>query len=252
MRVDGRRCDELRPVRITRDYIKYAEGSVFIEAGDTKIICTATIEDKVPSFLKGSGQGWVTAEYAMLPRATAVRNVRDATRGRISGRSSEIQRLIGRCLRAAVDLKALGERTVWLDCDVIQADGGTRTLAITGGFVALVDALYKLYRQDAGLETFPVQEFIGATSVGIVNGEAVLDLCFEEDAQAEVDMNVVMTGRGHYVELQGTAEAAPLQPDQLQDLLALASKGIGELIALQKECLGDLNLVIEGKRDGDI
>jgi len=249
-RVDGRRFDERRPVRITRDFIKYAEGSVFIEAGDTKIICTATIEDKVPSFLKGTGQGWVTAEYAMLPRATAVRNVRDATRGRISGRSSEIQRLIGRALRAAVDLKALGERTVWLDCDVIQADGGTRTLAITGSYIALVDAIYRLYRQEEGLETFPVQEFIGATSVGIVNGQAMLDLCFEEDAQAEVDMNVVMTGKGHYVELQGTAEAAPLQPAQLQELLALASKGIGELIALEKECLGDLILAIEGERNG--
>ncbi|MGI6143548.1 MAG: ribonuclease PH [bacterium] len=251
LRVDGRRFDELRPVRITRNYIKHAEGSVFIETGDTKIICTATIEDKVPPFLKGTGQGWVTAEYAMLPRATAVRNVREVMRGRVSGRSSEIQRLIGRALRAAVDLKALGERTVLLDCDVIQADGGTRTAAITGSFVALVDALYKLYRQDSGLKTFPVLEFIGATSVGIVNGEAVLDLCFEEDSQADVDMNVVMNGRGHYVELQGTAESAPLQPGQLHNLLAMASKGIGELIALQKECLGDLELVIGGERDGN-
>lgn len=245
----GRRPDELRPVKIARNYIKHAEGSVLIESGDTRVICTATLEDKVPHFLKGVGKGWVTAEYAMLPRATAVRNIREAARGRISGRSHEIQRLIGRALRAVVDLKALGERTVWLDCDVIQADGGTRTTAVTGSFIALADALHGLYRRQETLKTFPVREFIGAISVGIVGGEAVLDMCYVEDSRADVDMNVVMTGRGHFVEIQGTAEAAPLQPKQLHELLSLAAKGIGELIDLQKESLGDVGLLI-GRNHG--
>ena len=248
----ARRPDELRPVKIIRGYIKHAEGSVLMEMGDTKVICTASLEERVPHFLKGTGKGWVTAEYAMLPRATAVRNIRDATRGRISGRSHEIQRLIGRALRAVVDLEALGERTIWLDCDVIQADGGTRTTAVTGSFIALVDALHGLYRRREALKTFPIREYIGAISVGIVAGEAVLDMCYAEDSRADVDMNVVMTGKGHFVEIQGTAEAAPLQPKQLHELLALATKGIGEVIALQKKSLGDVGLLIGRNSGGDI
>lgn len=242
-RVDGRRPEELRPVQITRNYIKHAEGSVLIETGDTKVICTATVEEKVPPFLKGAEQGWVTAEYGMLPRATGVRNVREAARGRISGRSYEIQRLIGRSLRAAVDLKALGERTIWLDCDVIQADGGTRTAAITGAFVAMVDAIYRLYGEK-GLKVYPVKDFVAATSVGMVGGVPLLDLCFVEDSRADVDMNVVMTGHNQFIEVQGTAEAAPLERSQLQVMLDLATEGIGELISRQRSCLGKAGMLV--------
>lgn len=248
-RRDGRANGEIRPVEITRGYMKYAEGSVLIEVGDTRVVCTATIEDRVPQFLKGYGKGWVTAEYGMLPRATSERNPREAAKGR-SGRTYEIQRLIGRALRAVVDLEAIGERTVWIDCDVIQADGGTRTAAITGSFVALVEALSHIESNATGTHSevgarslpgrLPVKDFIAATSVGIVDGELVLDLSFDEDSRAGVDMNVVMTGGGKLVEVQGTAEGSPFSTSDLDKMLRLASDGIDKLIAIQKEALGDL------------
>lgn len=232
IRADGRGRAELRPVQITRGVNMYAEGSVLIEIGNTKVICTATVEDKVPPFLRGQGEGWVTAEYSMLPRATAVRNPRESARGRISGRTHEIQRLIGRSLRSVVDLKALGERTIWLDCDVIQADGGTRTAAITGAFIALADALRSLGSAEAG-----VKEYLAAVSVGIVDGEPVLDLDYAEDFAAEVDFNVVMTQSGRIVEVQGTAEGQPFTREQMNELMNLAEKGIFELMELQKSLL---------------
>lgn len=249
-RQDGRANDEIRPVKITRGYMKYAEGSVLIEVGDTRVVCTATLEDRVPQFLKGQGKGWVTAEYGMLPRATSERNPREATKGK-SGRTYEIQRLIGRALRAVVDLEAIGERTVWIDCDVIQADGGTRTAAITGSFVALVEALSRLssggnaaYDEAGTAEPLPgplpVRDFIAATSVGIVDGELVIDLSFDEDSRASVDMNVVMTGGGKLVEIQGTAEGSPFSRAELDRMLRLARGGIDRLIAIQREVLGDL------------
>jgi len=236
MRDDGREFDQLRPVKITRNYLKHAEGSVLIEVGDTKVICTATIDEKVPPFLKGTSQGWITAEYAMLPRATQTRTIRESAKGRISGRSHEIQRLIGRSLRSVVDLKKIGERTIYIDCDVIQADGGTRTASITGGFVALIDALRRLKDHDHG-EGIPVTDWIAATSVGKVNGNVMLDLCYNEDSQAEVDMNVVMTGTGKYVEVQGTAESYPFSRMEMDQMLALAEKGINSLVQVQKETL---------------
>lgn len=235
-RVDGRRPDQLRQVKLTRNFNKYAEGSVLIEAGETKVICTASIEEKVPPFLRGTGQGWVTAEYSMLPRATETRNVREASKGKLSGRTSEIQRLIGRALRSVVDLKALGERTVWLDCDVIQADGGTRTASVTGAFVALMDAMNYLSKT-LNWDTYPITNFVAATSVGIVDGEPLLDLCYAEDAKAQVDMNVVMTGDGRLIEVQGTAEEFPFTRSELDQLLDLAQKGIDELIQMQKQLL---------------
>lgn len=240
MRPDGRKPEELRPVSITRNYLKYPEGSVLIEMGDTKVICTASIEDKVPPFLKGGGKGWITAEYSMLPRSTPVRTPRDITRLRLNGRSCEIQRLIGRSLRAVVDLEKLGERTVWIDCDVIQADGGTRTASITGSFVAMADALRSLMEQGV-LEEVPLRDYLAAVSVGKVEGELRLDLCFDEDSQAEVDMNVVMTGAGEFVEIQGTAEGKPFTGEEHELLLTLASEGIEQLIAIEKELLGDLH-----------
>ncbi|KUK35932.1 MAG: ribonuclease [Clostridia bacterium] len=240
MRPDGRKPEELRPVRIHRNYLKYAEGSVLIEVGDTKLVCSASVEDKVPPFLKGQEKGWVTAEYSMLPRSTEVRTPRDSTRGRINGRSCEIQRLIGRSLRSVVDLSVLGERTIWIDCDVIQADGGTRTAAITGAFVALVDALRKLKEQE-GWERLPVSDYVAAVSVGKVEDSLRLDLCYAEDSRAAVDMNVVMTGDGRFIEVQGTAEGAPFTEEELYDLLSLASAGIRQLIAYQKEVLGSLH-----------
>ena len=233
-RPDGRRADQLRPVKIERNFIKYAEGSVLITVGDTKVVCTATIEDKVPQFLRGLGEGWITAEYGMLPRATEERNIREASRGRQGGRTLEIQRLIGRALRAVVDLKAIGERTIWIDCDVIQADGGTRTSSITGSYIAMVDALTKLKEQE-NWETLPVNDYLAAVSVGIVDGVAVLDLCYQEDSNAEVDFNVVMTGSGKLVELQGTAERQPFSREQLLDMLDLAGKGIDELIRIERQ-----------------
>lgn len=243
MRNDGRRVDELRPVRLTRNFTKYAEGSVLIEVGDTKVICTATVEDKVPPFQKEKSEGWVTAEYGMLPRATDTRNSREAARGRIGGRTQEIQRLIGRSLRGVIDLKALGERTIWLDCDVIQADGGTRTAAITGAFIALYDALRTVEKREMSFVPFPLTDYVAATSVGLVKGIPFLDLTYGEDATSEVDLNVVMTGSGKFVEIQGTAEGRPFSRKEMEELLDLAQKGIGELIALQKHLLGDLSFI---------
>jgi len=236
-RVDGRGNDEIRPITITRNFNKYAEGSVLIEAGDTKVICTATVDEKVPPFLRGKGQGWITAEYSMLPRATEVRNVRETLRP--NGRTMEIQRLIGRALRSVVDLSAIGERTVWLDCDVIQADGGTRTAAITGAFIALADAI-KFLKENNSIETNPINNYVAAISAGIVDGEKLLDLKFEEDSKAQVDMNVVMTDTGQIVEIQGTGEAFPFTRKDMNDLMDLAFKGISELIQIQKKLILDI------------
>ncbi|MDD2432651.1 MAG: ribonuclease PH [Clostridia bacterium] len=234
----GRKTDELREVIITPHYIKYPEGSVLVEMGETKVLCNATIEDKVPPFLRGENKGWVTAEYAMLPRATEVRNMREASRGKISGRTNEIQRLIGRSLRAVTDLEKLGERTIILDCDVLQADGGTRTASITGAFVALVLALEKMVEEGV-LEEIPLRDWLAAVSVGKVADALLLDLAYSEDSQAIVDMNVVMTGLGNFVEIQGTAEEYPFTREELEQLLTLASQGIKQLIAIQKNVLGE-------------
>jgi ribonuclease PH len=234
MRVDGRRADELRKLKITRNYIKAAEGSVLIEMGDTKVICTATVEDSVPPFLRGKGTGWVTAEYAMLPRSSAQRIARE--RSKVGGRTHEIQRLIGRSLRSVVDMYALGERTVLIDCDVIQADGGTRTASITGAYIALVDAIRSIYKQNL-IDAIPVRDYLAAVSVGIAGGKPMLDLCYVEDSEAEVDMNLVMTGTGKIVEVQGTAEGEPFSKAELVRLLALGEKGIKTLIKKQKEVL---------------
>lgn len=234
MRFDGRTSDALRPVKITRQYIIHPAGSVLIEMGNTKVICTAMIEEKVPSFLKGTGSGWVTAEYGMLPGSTAQRKQRN-TKG-IDGRSQEIQRLIGRSLRSVVDLKKLGERTIWIDCDVIQADGGTRTASITGAYVALSDAVSSLISQGLLTES-PITTAVAAVSVGIVDEDVVLDLCYEEDSKAHVDMNLVMTGTGEFIEVQGTGEEKPFNRRQLDALLTVGEKGIVELIALQEAAL---------------
>lgn len=239
MRIDQRENDQLRKVNITRNYLKHPQGSVLMEMGDTKLICTAMIDDKVPPFLKGAGTGWLTAEYSMLPGSTQNRKFRDSTRGRVEGRTQEIQRLIGRSLRAVVDLDKIGERTIWIDCDVIQADGGTRTAAITGGFVALVDALQHLY--DKGeIEEIPISNFVAAVSVGIVDSTPILDLCYEEDFNAMVDMNIVMTDNKKFIELQGTGEGYIFSKDELDTLLSLGEKGSIELIEKQKEILGDV------------
>ena len=245
-RVDGRKPDQLRPVRITRNYNKHAEGSVLIEVGDTRVICTATVEERLPLFLKGEGKGWVTAEYGMLPRATGTRTAREAARGRIGGRTHEIQRLIGRSIRSVVDLAALGERTILLDCDVIQADGGTRTASITGAFVALVDALKKL-KEQGQLARIPIKDFVAATSVGRLNGRIVLDLCYREDSAAEVDMNIVMTGSGRFVEVQGTGEEASFTRAELDRMIELAAQGIGRLVSYQKEVLGAAAMGLNAK-----
>lgn len=240
MRNDGRKNDELRPIHMETDIIKYPEGSVLITVGDTKVICTASIEDRVPPFMRGQGKGWIAAEYSMLPRATGQRNIRESSKGKVSGRTMEIQRLIGRALRSVVALDKFGERTVWIDCDVIQADGGTRTASISGAFVALVLAFGK-YIENGTIDKMPVKNFLAATSVGIhaAHGE-ILDLCYEEDSSAEVDMNVVMTDAKEFVELQGTGEEATFSYTQLQGLLQLADKGIFEIIEKQKAVLGDL------------
>jgi len=237
MRVDKREACQMRPVRITTNYLVTAEGSALIEVGNTRVLCAASIEETVPPFLRGSGRGWVTAEYAMLPRATATRTPREVVKGRPSGRTHEIQRLIGRSLRSIVDMSALGDRTVIVDCDVLQADGGTRTAAITGAYVALVLALRRLVEFKT-LKSLPVTAPVAATSVGIVDGETVLDLCYDEDSRAEVDMNVVMTGAGRFVELQATAEKIPFDDAQLASLVATAKRGIGELFEIQKQALG--------------
>ncbi len=236
MRVDGRKNDQIRSAKITRNFTKYAEGSVFIEVGDTKVLCNVSVEEKVPPFLKGSGEGWITAEYNMLPRSTETRKVRDIARLKIDGRSMEIQRLIGRALRSVVDLKALGEKTLWIDCDVIQADGGTRTTAISGAFIALVDAVNKLHKNKP-FKVYPIRSFLAATSVGIVHDEKLLDLCYIEDSNAKVDMNVVMTDEGKFVEVQGTGEESPFSRDDLNELYDLAEKGIKQMIHIQKEAL---------------
>ena len=238
MRSDGRKWDELRPVKITRGIMKYAEGSALIETGETKVLCTATFEDRVPPFLKDTGKGWVTAEYSMLPRSTKERITRDSVRGRIGGRSHEIQRIIGRVLRSVIDLGKLGERSITIDCDVLQADGGTRTASITGAFVALSDAALNLIRQGVITEN-PIVDFIAAVSVGIIGGKPALDLNYEEDSKAEVDMNVAMTGSGLLVEVQGTAEGKPFSKRSLSALLKLSEKGITELIEKQKEILAE-------------
>jgi ribonuclease PH len=237
MRGDGRQHNELRPLTITPHVNKYAEGSVLIAMGDTRVVCTASVEETVPPFLRDRGAGWVTAEYAMLPRATATRSAREATRGRPGGRTQEIQRLIGRSLRAVVDFVRLGERTVWLDCDVLQADGGTRTASITGAYVALHLALQGLVVREV-LPAVPLQDFVAAVSVGILQGVPQLDLNYQEDAASEVDMNVVMTGSGALVEVQGTAERHPFSQDQLLHMLALARQGIAQLVAAQRQVLG--------------
>ncbi len=240
-RSDKRAVEQLRPVNIIPDFISTAEGSALIEIGNTRVICTATVEETVPSFLKGAGKGWITAEYSMLPRATLTRTARESARGRVSGRTHEIQRLIGRALRAVVDLKRLGERTITLDCDVIQADGGTRTASITGAFVAMGLALEKLI--DAGtLTSAPIRDYVAAISVGIVDGEILLDLCYEEDSRADVDLNFVMTGARRIVELQATAEQEPFDDTQLKKMMEYAAKGIDSLIAKQQSLLQKLLL----------
>jgi ribonuclease PH len=237
-RSDGRSASELRPTKITPGFLAHAEGSVLIEAGRTRVICTASIEDRVPPFLRNSGKGWVTAEYGMLPRATSTRTQREASAGKVGGRTQEIQRLIGRSLRSVTKMTDLGERTIWIDCDVIQADGGTRTASITGGFVALVLALQRM-RELALIREVPVVDYVAATSVGIVDGAALLDLAYDEDSKAEVDMNFVKTGDGRFIELQGTAEGQPFDKRALDALMDLADNGIKELIAMQKSVVGD-------------
>lgn len=235
-RVDGRRLDEGRPLTITPRYLKHAEGSVLIEVGDTKVICAATVEDRVPPFLKGSGSGWVTAEYGMLPRSSQDRIPRESVRGKVSGRTQEIQRLIGRSLRAVMDLPKFGERTVWLDCDVIQADGGTRTASISGAFVALSLAL-RAHRDAGKLNVDPIKDHVAATSIGMLDEKYLLDLNYHEDSRADVDMNVVMTGAGEFVEVQGTAESEPFSHDALGKMLELAARGIGDIVKAQRGVL---------------
>jgi ribonuclease PH len=238
-RTDGRAAGELRPTKVTPGFLAHAEGSVLIEVGRTRVICAATVEDRVPPFLRNSGKGWVTAEYGMLPRATSTRTQREATAGKVGGRTQEIQRLIGRSLRSVTKLTDLGERTIWIDCDVIQADGGTRTASITGGFVALALALQRM-RDLALIRDVPLIDYVAATSVGIVDGCALLDLAYEEDSRAEVDMNVVKTGDGRFIELQGTAEGKPFDKRALDALMSLADSGIKELIEIQKSAVGDI------------
>lgn len=239
MRADERQPFQLRSIEINTEYLMHPEGSVLITVGNTKVICTASIEEKVPPFMRGQGKGWVTAEYSMLPRATGQRNIRESAKGKITGRTMEIQRLIGRALRAVVDLDALGERTIWIDCDVIQADGGTRTASITGAFVAMTMAIQKLYK-NRKMSKYPIKDFLAATSVGILeNNQIVLDLNYIEDSQAKVDMNIVMTGNGEFVEVQGTGEESTFSYDQLQQLLKAAQEGISELFEHQRLAIGD-------------
>jgi len=237
LRKNNRHEDELREVKITRNYLKYPKGSVLIEMGDTKVICTATLEGRVPPFLRNTGKGWLTAEYSMLPMATQERNQRESAQGRVGGRTHEIQRLIGRSLRAVTDLKSFGENTVYIDCDVIQADGGTRTASITGSFVALVD-LFRKMKEEGRCERMPVLDYVSAVSVGILEGKLLLDLAYEEDSKADVDMNIVMTGKGKFIEVQGTAEQEPFTQDQLTAMVDLAGQGIRRLTEIQKQILG--------------
>jgi ribonuclease PH len=239
MRSDNRSPNQLRETTLTPDYLPHAEGSVFIEAGRTKVICTASLEDRVPPFLRNTGKGWVTAEYGMLPRATNTRMTREASTGKVGGRTQEIQRLIGRSLRSVMNLQGLGERTIWIDCDVIQADGGTRTASITGAFVALALALEKMRQRDL-IRAIPLSDYVAATSVGIVDGEPLLDLAYEDDSRADVDMNIVETGDGRYIEVQGTAEARPFGRGALLTLLDLADQGIKQLVEKQRAIVGHL------------
>lgn len=240
MRPDARKNNEIRKIKIQRNFMETAEGSVLISMGNTKVICTATIEDRVPPFLRDQKKGWITAEYSMLPRATQTRTFRESTSGKISGRTHEIQRLIGRALRSVVDLTGLGERTIWIDCDVLQADGGTRTASITGAFICLADAL-KYAIGNGLIEKTPLKDYLAAISVGVVRGEPMIDLCYVEDSAAEVDMNVVMTGSGKFVEVQGTAEGLPFSRETLDSLIKLAESGINDLIQIQKKLIeGDV------------
>lgn len=239
IRLDGRANDQLRPIKITRNFIKYAEGSCLIEMGDTKVICTASVEDKVPPFLKNTGQGWVTAEYGMLPRSCETRTMRDTSKGQVNGRSQEIQRLVGRSIRSIADMGAWGERTIWLDCDVIQADGGTRTASITGSFIAFLDAC-ALMKKDGIVKKLPYADLLSAISVGVVMSEELLDLNYKEDSNASVDMNVVMTSAGRIVEVQATAEGAPFTRNRFNNLMDLAQKGTSEIIKAIKETMADI------------
>ncbi len=241
-RQDGRKSNELRKLKITKNYIKYAEGSCLVELGNTKVIATASVEDGVPHFLRGSGNGWVTAEYGMIPRSCKSRVSREASKGKLGGRTHEIQRLIGRSLRSVTDMTKLGERTIWLDCDVIQADGGTRCASITGSFVALALALENM-KKDRLLTTVPLSDYVAAISVGILGGDTIIDLNYEEDSKAEVDMNVVMTGAGKFIEVQGTAEREPFRKEDLNKLISLAQKGIEDIIHTQKSILRGITIV---------
>lgn len=250
IRIDGRKFDQIRDVKITRNFTKYAEGSVLIEMGETKVLCTASIEEKVPPFLRNTGTGWINAEYSMLPRSTQQRKVRDSSKGKIDGRSQEIQRLIGRAIRSVVDLNKLGERTIWVDCDVIQADGGTRTASITGAFVAVAEAIYKLYK-DGLIKKMPIENFVSAISVGIVNDQCLLDICYEEDSHSQVDMNIIMTDKCEFVEVQGTGEERPFSRKDLNKLLELGEKGNKELIKIQRKALGEIADEILGMEYGD-
>lgn len=239
-RASGRAFDQLRPVKITPGFTRYAEGSVLIEVGETRVICTASVDERVPSFLRGQGRGWVTAEYSMLPRATETRTQRETGRNQVSGRTQEIQRLIGRSLRAVVDCRRLGERTIYIDCDVIQADGGTRAASVTGAFVALIMSLRSLYEDGKIPGPLPVSDYVAAISVGMIGGQVLLDLEYSEDCRAEVDMNIVRTGSGEFIEVQGTAESKPFSQSQMTEMVSLASSGIQELVSRQQAILGDL------------
>lgn len=236
VREGQRGSEELRKIKLTKNFMKFAEGSCFIEAGNTKVVCTASLEETVPPFLKGKGQGWITSEYGMLPRSCQARVQREASRGKPSGRTQEIQRLVGRCLRSVVDLTKLGERTIWIDCDVIQADGGTRAASINGSFIALIEAFEKM-RQGKIIDEIPVSDFVAAVSVGIIDKKVLLDLDYQEDSKAEVDMNVVMTSKGKFIEIQGTAEREPFSETNMDNMLQIAKKGIKEIIAIQKRAL---------------
>lgn len=239
LRIDGRRNDEIRNIKITRNFTKYAQGSVLIEVGNTKVICTAFVDESVPPFIKGTGEGWISAEYSMLPSATATRKRRDVNNGKVDGRSQEIQRLIGRAVRSVVNLSLLGERTIWIDCDVIQADGGTRTASITGAFVAIADALFILVK-NGEIKSMPMNSMMSAVSVGIVNGEVLLDICYDEDSNAEVDTNVVMNNKGEFIELQGTGEERPFTKDEFSKIIEYAEKGNRELMRIQRDILGEV------------
>jgi ribonuclease PH len=243
MRTDGRKLAQLRPIKITPSYIKTADGSVLIEMGDTKVICTAKLEERVPPFLRNSGKGWITAEYGMLPGSSATRIGRESSRGKVGGRTHEIQRLIGRSLRAIADLRSLDERTIWIDCDVIQADGGTRTASITGAYVALTEAV-RSWLGSGVISIDPIKDAVAAVSIGIVKGRILLDLCYEEDSKADVDMNFVMTGAGKFIEVQGTAEASPFTRRQMERMAEIAQTGIKELLKTQKNVIGSLTVPI--------